>query len=317
MAARGWYIGKTVNANTLFTCPMLTRTHLRSGHRAAIYDLHPVPDGFYSAAADGYLVHWHRDDVDFGRVVATVENGKFLALAATDEGLVAGTLDGGVHWLYPDVPARNRHVAHHRRGTFSVLRTGDHVYTAGGGGTLTRWSTETGRTEESLPLSTNSLRRIAYDPTYHRLAVGSSEGKVFLIDGRSFTVTDSSPAHPPSVFALDFSPDGEYLFSGGRDATLARWHVLNGTLRQEQQVTAHLMTVNALAVHPSGDYLATASRDKTVKLWRTHDLQLLKVCEVVRDKGHVNSVNTLCWLDAKTLITAGDDRRVLEWHLDS
>lgn len=295
---------------------MLTRQNERSGHRAAIYDLAPAPDGFYSVAADGYLVHWHREDVDFGRVVASVDGGKFLSLAPIRDGMIVGSLDGGVHWLYPEEKDRNRHVAHHRHGTFSVLAVGDRVYSAGGDGVLTRWSLDRGRTEESLPLSAHSLRRIAHDPVYDRLAVGTSGGQVVLLDRSAFSVLDTAPAHPPSTFALAFSPDGEYLFSGGRDAHLRRWHVLNGKLHEEQAVSAHLMTVNALAVHLSGDYLTTASRDKTVKLWRTHDLQLLKVCEVVRDRGHVNSVNTLLWLDEKTLITAGDDRRILEWNLE-
>ncbi|NJB84552.1 WD40 repeat protein [Lewinella marina] len=294
---------------------MLRRQSQRSGHRAAIYDLEPAPDGFYSAAADGYLVHWHREDADFGRVVATVEGGKFLSLTATPEGLVAGTLDGGVHWLYPDDPARNRHVAHHRRGTFSLLTVGNQVYSAGGDGVLTRWSIKHARTEETLPLCPNSLRRLAYDPVRDRLAAGGSDGKVYLLDEPRLSLLASAPAHPPSVFALAFSADGNTLYTGGRDAALSRWDVSQDQLREQQRVTAHLMTINALALHPGGKYLATASRDKTVKLWQADTLELLKVIEVVRDKGHVNSVNTLAWLDDHTLITAGDDRRVLEWKV--
>lgn len=295
---------------------MFHRQSQRSGHRAAIYDLEPAVDGFYSAAADGFLVHWHREDVDFGRVVATVEGGKFLAVTATTEGLVAGALDGGVHWLYPDDPARNRHVAHHRRGTFSLLTIADKVYSGGGDGVLTRWDVTGARTEESLPLSPNSLRRLTHDPVTDRLAVGASDGKIYLLDRPGLALLDTAPAHPPSVFALGFSPDGEYLYSGGRDAGLRRWDVREGRLREERHVPAHLMTINDLAVHPGGRYLATASRDKTVKLWDAETLQLLKVIEVVRDRGHVNSVNTLLWLDAETLLTAGDDRRVLEWKLE-
>ncbi|THH39933.1 WD40 repeat domain-containing protein [Neolewinella litorea] len=295
---------------------MLYRQSQRSGHRAAIYDLEPAADGFYSAAADGFLVHWHRDDVDFGRVVATVENGKFLSLTSTAEGLVAGALDGGVHWLYPNDPERNRHVAHHGRGTFSLLTVGDKVYSGGGDGVLTRWNVPQARTEESLPLAPHSLRRLAYDPVNDRLAVGASDGKVYLLTRSALSLLDTAPAHAPSVFALAFSPDGKTLYSGGRDAGLCRWDVSEGTLEMKEKVTAHLMTVNDLAVHPSGAYLATASRDRTVKLWRADNLKLLKVIEVVRDRGHVNSVNTLLWLDDKTLLTAGDDRRVLEWKVE-
>lgn len=295
---------------------MMHRHSERSGHRAAIYDLQPAEDGFYSASADGFIVHWHRDDVDFGSVVATVDGGKFLSVTTIPEGLVAGTLDGGVHWLYPDDPGRNKHLEHHRLGTFCVVNTGTEILTAGGDGILTRWSTARARSVESLPLSNNSLRRIAYDPKFCRIACGSSSGHVYLTNRHGFSLEDTAPAHAPSTFALAFTPDGEYLFSGGRDASLCRWQVINGTLNPEQSVSAHLMTVNALAVNPNGELLATASRDKTVKLWRTYDLKLLKVLDVVRDKGHVNSVNTLLWLDEETLVTAGDDRRILEWKFD-
>ena len=293
---------------------MLHRQQARSGHRAAVYDLAVDADGFFSAAADGYLVHWHRDDVDLGRVVATVEGGKFLCLDTVPGGLVAGTLDGGVHWLYPDQPDRNRHVARHAHGVFSVVRVEDEVFTAGGDGVLCRWSVATARTLESVPLSKQSLRRIAYDPVYDRIAAGASDGMIYLLDRSSLQVLDRVPAHPPSCFALDFSADGEFLFSGGRDAILRRWSAIGGKLKESQWVTGHLMTINSLAIHPEGNFVATAGRDKTVKIWGTKDLLLHKVVEAVRDRGHVNSVNTLAWLDDRTLITAGDDRRILEWQ---
>ncbi len=295
---------------------MLSRTSVRSGHRAAIYALYPAPDGFYSAAADGYLVHWHREDVDFGRVVATVEGGKFLSLARVGDALVAGSLDGGVHWLYPDDPDRNRHLAIHRRGTFAIRAEGGELFSTGGGGMLVRWSLTHAHTLESFPLSGQSLRCVAYDPGRERIAVGASDGCVYLLaaDG---SLIDRQLAHPPSVFTVAFSADGRHLFAGGRDAHISRWSVSAKGLLLEQKLPAHLMTVNQLALHPNGRYLASASRDKTVKLWDPDTLELLKVCEVVRDRGHVNSVNTLCWLDGETLITAGDDRRILEWRFSA
>lgn len=294
---------------------MLNRTQTRSGHQAAIYDLQLAPDGFFSAAADGYLVHWHREDVDFGRVVAKVEGGKFLCLATLpDGGLVAGALDGGVHWLYPEETTRNRHIAHHAKGVFDVIRIEEEVFTVGGDGILTRWSVKEQRSLESLPLSANSLRCLAYSAEHDTLAIGASDGQVYLVGRKDFDLIGQHRANEPSVFCVAFQPGFPRIVSGGRDAQL-RFFELASSRTPPSEITAHLSTVNDLAFDPTGRYLATASRDKTVKLWETATWSLLKVAEVVRDRGHVNSVNTLLWLDEQTLITAGDDRRILEWQV--
>ncbi|MEM9261488.1 MAG: hypothetical protein AAGA62_17745 [Bacteroidota bacterium] len=121
-------------------------------------------------------------------------------------------------------------------------------------------------------------------------------------------------ANEPSVFCVAFQPGFPRIISGGRDAQL-RFFDLAYSRLPAANITAHLSTINDLAFDPTGRYLATASRDKTVKLWEVDTWQLLKFDEVVRDRGHVNSVNTLLWLDERTLITAGDDRRILEWEV--
>lgn len=295
---------------------MLTRTEERTGHNAAIYALCAAPDGFYSAAADGLLVHWHQDDVNFGRAVANVEGGKFLSFDTLENGgLVAGALDGGVHWLYPDEPERNRHVAHHTRGVFAVMRVGEEVFTAGGDGVLTRWNAKTGRTMESLPVSENSLRCI----TLHRdglLVIGASDGHIYPVMKDDFSIVSRKMVgNDPSTFCISTTPNDLYIISGGRDAELRFFPMAFIKSPKYTNIKAHSSTINDLAFSPDGRYLATASRDKTVKLWDAETWELLKVCEVVRDRGHVNSVNTLLWLDDETLITAGDDRRILTWKL--
>jgi len=149
------------------------------------------------------------------------------------------------------------------------------------------------------------------------LAVGASDGHIYFISERDFALTKViQDAHDKSVFSLAFSYDGNKLLSGGRDALLKCWHLDQNKPKLETSINAHWFTINAIALHPNGHIFATASRDKTIKIWDSKTLKVLKVLEGVRDGGHVNSVNTLLWIDGgKLLASAGDDRTIVLWEL--
>ncbi len=73
-------------------------------------------------------------------------------------------------------------------------------------------------------------------------------------------------------------------------------------------------TIYDIAFNPSGKIMATASRDKKIKIWN-NDLTFITRIEEY-PVGHKNSVNTLCWLSDTELITSGDDRNIMLWHLN-
>lgn len=299
---------------------MLRRVNERKGHNGAIYQLiGPLQNGgFLSVAGDGWLVEWPADNPELGTLVAQVAGGQlFSAYHFPAKNLyLAGALDGGLHWLYPTTPERNLHLAHHRKGIFAITCIGDAVFCAGGDGVLSRWSLETGRVVESLPLAGAALRCLAYQADLQLLFVGSSDYHIYALDPETLALKYRWQAHNNSVFSLATSPDGHYLISGGRDAYLKKWAISATEAPVLQQaIPAHNFTINELAYSPDGQYILSASRDKTAKLWSAANLELIKVAETIRDRGHVNSVNALCWLSDHRLLTAGDDRRILEWEL--
>jgi WD40 repeat protein len=297
--------------------PTTRLLHTLTGHRAAIYALAPGAGGrILSAGGDGWVVEWDLAAPDLGRVAAAVETQLFSLCALPGaRQLVAGNMNGGVHWIDLDRPEATRNVQHHGTGVYAIIAVGDAILTAGGDGVLTRWSVAERRTVESLQLSRHALRALAWAPGRGELAVGASDGCIYLLDAGTLALRRRlDDAHPPSVFAVAYSPDEQRLLSGGRDAQLRVWDLADD-FRTLVQQPAHWFTINHIAWAPDGRRFATASRDKTIKLWDGATYALLKVIEIIRDGGHVNSVNRLLWTP-DALVSASDDRTLKVWAVD-
>jgi len=292
--------------------------HTCTGHRAAIYALAPGQSArhFLSAGGDGWLVEWNLDDPETGRVLATVETQVFSLLAFPEKKqLIAGNMNGGLHWVDLVHPDRTRNIQHHQKGVYDLLTHGPWLFSAGGEGMLTRWALEDARSVESFHLSNRPLRTIAIAPGRNEMAVGASDGNIYLLDLDSLELKYTLPqAHTPSVFSLRYSPDERHLLSGGRDAMLRVWNLGENTPTLHREQPAHWYTINHIVYAPDGNRFATASRDKTLKIWDAATFRLLRVLDTIRDGGHINSVNRLLWLP-DALLSGSDDRTVKVWEV--
>src|SRR5262249_12250583 len=78
-------------------------------------------------------------------------------------------------------------------------------------------------------------------------------------------------AHQGAVNAVQFSPDGHWLASGGDDgiAKLWEWNDSERTLRDHRSLRGHTGAIQGVAFEPDpdGTRLATASEDRTLKIW--------------------------------------------------
>jgi WD40 repeat protein len=75
----------------------------------------------------------------------------------------------------------------------------------------------------------------------------------------------SLPAHAGQAFAAEFSPDGKWLATGGRDALIALRDPSTGEVLKT--LYGHRGLVFDVAFSPDSTRLASASADGTVKLW--------------------------------------------------
>lgn len=310
----------------------ITRVHACTGHRAAVYALARGRDDrhFLTAAGDGWVVEWNLDDLETGKLIASTET-QLFSLCALPDGhtILAGNMNGGLHWIVRDQPEQNRNILHHKKGIYDILALGKYVFTAGGDGLFTRWDMETARSLESIQLSSQALRAIAYSDKNHEIAVGASDHNIYFLDADTLELKSTiEQAHSNSVFTLAWSPDQSLLLSGGRDAWLRIWESpsLPSTVSrppftvhrkpspQTPSEAAHLFTLNHIAFSPDGLLFATASRDKTIKIWDAQTYTLLKVIDTMRHGGHINSVNRLLWV-ADCLVSASDDRSAVVWRI--
>lgn len=289
-----------------------------TGHRASVYSLAQgkEPHLVLSGSGDGWIVEWNLNDPELGRLVAKAEANIF-SLFENQELIVAGNMNGGIHWIYPDELEKNKDIAHHQKGVFDIQLLNNQLVTTGGKGLLTKWSITERRPLMSLHLSAHSLRQMAFLPKKNEIAVGASDKNIYVLDVENLEVKKIiEAAHDNSVFTVKYSLDGKYLFSGGRDAHLKVWDVEKDYEKVSSQ-PAHNFTINDIAFHPDGKLFATASRDKTIKIWDAEKFQLLKVLDVVRDGGHVNSVNSLLWSTHHNwLISGSDDRSLIIWEVE-
>ncbi len=292
-----------------------------TGHNASIFALANglETNHMLSGGGEGWIVNWDLANPDLGKVIAKVDRQIFSLLAIPENKLVvAGNMEGFVNWANIENPEKSRKILLHPKGVFGLRRKGNVLYSFGGDGSICKWHIPSQRILETLRLSHESLRSFAFHPTRPEIAVGASDGHIYIINENDFNQKEVvENAHEHSVFSLAYHQDGSKLFSGGRDALLKVWSCKNGKVKPLETINAHWFTINDIAIHPKGKFLATASRDKTIRFWDTQTFKLLKAIEGMRDEGHFHSVNKLFWIDSNRLISCGDDRKVMVWQVES
>ncbi len=288
-----------------------------TGHNASVFKVieGKTAQHIFSADGAGWIVEWDLENPDIGRLIAKAEGNIFaLAFLKEKNTLLAGTMYGGVHWLNLDDNSLNKSIAHHEKGVFGIEIVEKDVFTIGGEGMITRWSSETQRSIESHHLSQQPLRAIAYNAVRDELAVASSDRNIYFLN-RDLTIKRKiHQAHHHSVFSVCYAPDGKYVWSGGRDAHLNVWNIEKDEIALVSSQPAHFFTLNSIVYSLDQKYVITGSRDKTIKFWDAMTFELFKVVDTLRYGGHINSVNTLLASQYNNyLISGSDDRRLMVW----
>jgi WD40 repeat protein len=131
---------------------------------------------------------------------------------------------------------------------------------------------------------------------------------------RTLGKIDDPSTFADRVTALDFSPDGLRLATGGgissREGEIRIWETSSGSLLCTVQSPLS-DSINALEFSPDGLLLATAGADRSVRLWNALD-----GTPVANFEGHAAGVLGVTWrADGQFLASAGADKTLRIWDV--
>jgi WD40 repeat protein len=162
---------------------------------------------------------------------------------------------------------------------------------------------------QTLEGITEVVQAVALSPDGRTAAVGSTDGKVALLEAASGKTVRTLEGGTYPVSVLVFSPDGKLLAgaAGSNEAAVQIWQVADGKelARLEPGHTA----VTALAFATDGQKLATGAADGSVTLWSLPDARRLGGWQ-----AHAGAVRALALdNDGARLASGGADGTAAVW----
>lgn len=290
------------------------------GHSEGIYCLSKgfEPNVLFSGSADKFVGAWEIDTGIFKQPIAKVNDAIYaLLLQENSNNFFIGTRSGNLYLVDTFGGLALRNIAFHQKPIFDIAinTVTNELYLLSGDGSFSVWNLSDLELKKHIKLSNENGRSLSLSEDNAQLAIGLSDNSIRIFDTNSLEQIDYLVGHENSVFTLSFC--GNKLLSGSRDAHLIVWEKQREKYEIKLKIPAHNYTINHICIHPTLPIFATASRDKTIKLWDKNNFQLLKVIDRNKfEESHTHSINKLLWKDKNTLISAGDDKKIIVWDLN-
>ncbi|HVH98662.1 MAG TPA: SIR2 family protein [Enhygromyxa sp.] len=225
----------------------------------------------YSGSTVGNVHAWHIGDPSPPREHEL--SGSILALASGDSQRpnLALSTSGLLRWdeQGPLGAAPSETLCGSKIATFSA--SGDRLAVAcSSARDVQIWALTGARPQLLAIASTQSdVASLAWSPTGDRLALGTSDGAIELLELDATGVTDRAQLpseHEGTVTSLDFGDSGRTLVSGGNDNLVRVW-ALDSRLAKPLELTMRGYNVESVALSASAEWIAAGDERGVIMVW--------------------------------------------------
>ncbi|GLG92368.1 Protein will die slowly [Gryllus bimaculatus] len=152
-------------------------------------------------------------------------------------------------------------------------------------GALKIWDLEAAKIVRTLTGHKGSIRCIDFHPYGDFLTSGSLDTAV-KVDVEYLKGSNVDFSHKMAVNSVKFSPDGQWIASGGEEGLIKLWDLRAGRLLKE--FSEHTGAVTTVKFHPNEFLLASASADRSVNFWDLENFSLVSTSE--KDVGTIRCI---------------------------
>lgn len=338
--AGGWYVlserlaKAAPPAVTADSPPAATRTTINNtsvliftGHLASVNAVTWSPDGkLIASASDDTYVQVFDASSGKRKLIYTGHTEEVAAVSWSPDGklIASGGQDGTAQVWNAVSKARILTYKEHADRVNGISWSSDSQLIASGSDdkTVQVWDPFNGTLDFDFQGHTAGVLCVGWQPNNSSVASGSWDGTLrdwaTVQHGDHFNAGDqifSYGGHGKNeVYALSWSPDGNFVASAGADQTVQISNGVDGTPRPPfftgHRSTQHVNSVRAVAWSPDGNYIASGDSDGVVYVWKVAGRKI-----VFTYRGHKEAVNALAWSpEGKRIASASADSTVQVWQ---
>jgi len=151
---------------------------------------------------------------------------------------------------------------------------------------------------------------VAIHPSGTEVAIGGKDKNIHVYNknGNNFTPKHNLAANNGAITCLEYSSNGRYLASGESSRHVKCWE---GKEIKTANWVFHSTTITSLAWCPDDEHVVTGSVDTNVIVWSVSK----PMKRIMINGAHYGGVTGVCWVDANTVASVGDDCCLKTWAI--